>query len=154
MITFFNRSAILLATLAALTLPTSYRDHIGSNTHTLTVEVQGLRNNKGVVVFALYNKDGSLPDEHYKKYYKKAVKAIEANGAAVVFPDLPAGTYAVNILHDENSDHKIDRGLFLPREGIGFSNITSVGPGNKPSFRKASFILDRDRKVVVKIIYL
>lgn len=154
MITSFNRSAVLLATLAALILPTSYRDHGGSNTHTLTVEVQGLHNNKGVVVFALYNKDGSLPDEHYKKYYKKAVKAIEARGATVVFHNLPAGTYAAGILHDENEDHKIDRGLFLPREGIGFSNITSVGPGNKPSFRKASFVLDSDRTIRVKVIYL
>ena len=37
----------------------------------LTVSVSDLKNSKGVVQFSLYNKDGSIPDEHYKKYYKQ-----------------------------------------------------------------------------------
>jgi hypothetical protein len=31
----------------------------------LRVEVDNLRNQQGVVQFTLYNKDGSIPDEHY-----------------------------------------------------------------------------------------
>lgn len=32
-------------------------------TYSLTVKVEKLQNSKGVVQFALYNKDGSIPDE-------------------------------------------------------------------------------------------
>ncbi|MBU3926715.1 MAG: DUF2141 domain-containing protein, partial [Bacteroidetes bacterium] len=35
---------------------------------TLKVEVKGLRNSEGSVVFALYNKKDAFPDEHYEKY--------------------------------------------------------------------------------------
>ena len=38
--------------------------------YSLTVEVENLRNFKGTVQITLYNKDGSIPDEHYKNYFK------------------------------------------------------------------------------------
>jgi uncharacterized protein (DUF2141 family) len=38
--------------------------------YSLTIEVENLRNSKGVLQVALYNKDGSIPDEQYKNYYK------------------------------------------------------------------------------------
>jgi len=34
-----------------------------AETYILTVKVENLRNSKGVVQFALYNKDNSIPDE-------------------------------------------------------------------------------------------
>ncbi|WP_271425005.1 hypothetical protein [Aequorivita sinensis] len=36
----------------------------------LTIKVENLRNSKGVVQFSLYKKDGSIPDEDYKNYFK------------------------------------------------------------------------------------
>ena len=110
-----------------------------TNTIDLTIGVHQLRNNKGVVQFALYNKDGSIPDEDYEKYYKIGKTTIKGNAAQFVFKNLPKGTYAVNILHDENENGKIDKGFILPIEGIGFSNFTKIGLGNKPNFSKASF---------------
>jgi uncharacterized protein (DUF2141 family) len=41
----------------------------GQESYYLTVKVNDLRNSTGVVVFALYNKEGSIPDEKLKKYY-------------------------------------------------------------------------------------
>jgi len=122
--------------------------------YSLTVEVEELRNTKGVVQFALYNKDGTIPDGHYKKYFKIG-KSIIVNGKATfTFSGLPAGTYAVNILHDENENGKIDKGLILPKEGIGFSNYQSIGMRNKPNFQKASFELNGDMKINVKVVYM
>lgn len=121
--------------------------------HSLTVNVNGLRNSNGVMVFALYNEPGSIPDEHYKKYYKKIEGEIIMGKAMATFKDLPPGTYAVNILHDENRNGKIEKGFMLPKEGIGFSNFTSIGLRNKPNFRKASFTLNQDRTMEIKLIY-
>lgn len=119
----------------------------------LTVEVHHLRNDKGVVQFALYNKDGTIPDEDFEKYYQIGKTSIKGNSAQFVFKNLPKGVYAVNILHDENDNGKIDKGFILPEEGIGFSNYTKVGLGNKPTFSKASFEVSADKKIAVKVIY-
>lgn len=124
------------------------------NTIDLTVEVHELRNNKGVVQFALYNKNGSIPDEDFEKYYQIGKTTINENSTQFVFKNLPKGTYAVNILHDENENGKIDKGFILPEEGIGFSNYTKIGLGNKPNFSKASFELTSDKKLIINIIYL
>ncbi len=121
--------------------------------YSLKVKVDGLRNSKGVVQFALYNKDGSLPDEKFKKYFKKKVANIKDRYAEIVFKDLPKGVYAVNILHDENKNGKVDKGFILPVEGVGLSNFKSINIANKPNFKKASFLLDRDKEIDVKVIY-
>jgi len=120
----------------------------------LTIEVKELRNSNGTVVFALYNRDDAFPDEQYKKYLKKLTGKIVKGSSTVTFENLPAGKYAVNILHDENNDGKIKKGLILPKEGIGFSNYQSIGLSNKPSFSKASFNLQSNKAMKIKIIYL
>lgn len=123
-------------------------------TFDLTINVNELRNSTGVVVFALYDREDAFPDEHYKKYLKKLTGKIVNGSSAVTFENLPVGKYAVNILHDENKDGKIKRGLLMPKEGIGFSNFQSIGFSNRPSFQKASFDLLSDKRVAVKIIYM
>lgn len=125
-----------------------------SKTYLLTVKVEKLQNSKGVVQFALYNKDGSIPDEHYKSYFKMDKSRIENGKAEITFSNLPKGIYAVNILHDENKNGKIDKGFILPKEGIGFSNYSSIGLTNRPNFSKASFELNADKTVEVKVIYM
>ncbi|NPA73514.1 MAG: DUF2141 domain-containing protein, partial [Epsilonproteobacteria bacterium] len=106
-----------------------------------------------VVWFTLYDKDGTIPDEHYKKYYKRVFSKIKNNSSVAVFKDLPKGRYAVNILHDENKNGKIDKGLLLPTEGVGFSNYQTINMFNKPNFKKASFMLDRNLSKRIKVIY-
>ena len=145
--------ALINGSLALLFLLSSFATP-NDTSHSLTVEVKGLRNSIGEVQFTLYNKDGSIPDEHFKRYYK-LLKAEIVNGSSTVrFENIPQGTYAVNILHDENKNGEIDKGFILPKEGIGFSNIESIGLRNKPSFSKASFELKGDRTVEVKVIYM
>ncbi|MBS1940260.1 MAG: DUF2141 domain-containing protein [Bacteroidetes bacterium] len=123
-------------------------------TATLTVEVEHLRNAKGRVQFALYDRDGTIPDEHFQHWYKLGTAPITDGKATYTFTNLPPGRYAVNILHDEDANGKIDKGLILPKEGIGFSNYTSVGPMNRPNFKKASFAVEGEMRVLVKMIYL
>lgn len=122
--------------------------------YSLSIEVEDLRNDNGHVQFALYNKNGSIPDEHYKKYYKIGTAEIIDGKSIFSFTHLPEGTYAINILHDENKNGKIDKRLILPKEGIGFSNFKSIGFTNRPSFLKASLTLKSDLNIKVKVIYM
>ena len=123
-------------------------------TYSLTVKVEKLQNSKGVVQFALYNKDGSIPDEDYKNYYRLEKVKIVNGKSEITFKNLPKGKYAVNILHYENYNGKVDKGLLLPKEGIGFSNYQSIGLRNRPNFSKASFELKADKMINVKVIYM
>lgn len=122
--------------------------------YSLTVEVENLRNSKGIVQITLYNKDGSIPDEYYKNYFKMEKVSITNGKSQCTFSNLPKGNYAVNILHDENSNGKIDKGLILPKEGIGFSNYSSIGLTNRPNFNKASFEFNQNKTIKVKLIYM
>ena len=137
-----------LAMLPALT----YADN--EKVYSLTVTVDELRNSTGIIQFSLYNKEGSIPDEKYEKYYVQKTGEIINGSSSIVFSNLPEGIYAVNILHDENSNRKIDKGFMLPIEGIGFSNFHSIGITNRPNFIKASFELFSNNEINIKIIYL
>ena len=123
-------------------------------TYPLTVKVKDLRNENGVVQFALYNTNGSIPDEGYTKYYRKCTAEIKNRSAEITFLNLPRGTYAVNVLHDEDKDGRVKKGLILPKEGIGFSNFTSLKISNRPSFTKAAFEFNGEKEIEVHIIYL
>ncbi len=125
----------------------------GEPSYSLSVHVSDLRNSKGVVLFSLYNKEGSIPDEHYTNTYRQQQVKIEDGQASVTFENLPKGRYAINVLHDENQNQVIDKGFFLPTEGIGFSHYTSIGLQNRPNFKQASFMLDSDMTKQVKVIY-
>ncbi len=119
----------------------------------LRVVVTGMRNQHGELQVSLYNKDGTIPDKELKNYYKTKRVKIEGKETKVLFSNLPKGRYAVNVFHDENNNHKIDKGFILPKEGVGLSNFETVNFFNLPDFQKASFLLEQDKTVQIKLIY-
>jgi len=124
--------------------------------YSLTINVEGLRNSKGVVQYALYNRNGSIPDEKYERYFKKGIAEIRNNKSTLTFNDLLVGKYAISILHDENENGKIDKKFLVPvpSEGVGISNYESIGLFNRPNFSKASFRVDSSMTKDVQIIYM
>ena len=147
------KKTIILIITPLMLLLSSFKDDFNEQ-NSLTVEVENLRNSKGIVQITLYNKDGSIPDEHYKNYFKMEKASIINGKSQCTFSNLPKGNYAVNILHDENNNGKIDKGLILPKEGIGFSNYSSIGLTNRPNFKKANFELAQNKTIKVKVIYM
>mgnify|MGYP001457237895 CR=1 FL=1 len=92
--------------------------------YNLTIEVENLRNSKGVLQVALYNKDGSIPDENYKNYFKIETAQIANGKSKITFKNLPKGKYAVNILHDENNNGKIGVTTFRWTQKLRLSALT------------------------------
>jgi len=142
---------ISLALCACLLSGTLYAKNPES--YSLTVQVKNLRNSNGILQVNLYNKEDSIPDQKLEKTFKIAKAQIVNQSSFVVFKDLPPGRYAVHILHDENSNGKIDKGLVLPVEGVGLSNFESIGLANRPNFSKASFELKENKAIYVRVIY-
>lgn len=124
-------------------------------THSLTIKTDGLENSKGTVLFAVYKKEGSIPDPKLKKYYKIKKATIIDEKSEISFHNLHKGKYAVTVIHDENNNNTLDTKFLLPipDEGIGFSNYKNFGLSNRPNFQKASFNLQRDTIITVNIVY-
>jgi uncharacterized protein (DUF2141 family) len=104
---------------------------------TLRIHVDGLRNSIGVVGTVLFTSAEGWP-ENVNKAYRGGPTPIGAGErkVTVVLEGIPAGDYSIVILHDENSNMKLDRNLFgWPKEGFGFSNNPHIGFG-PPPFRE------------------
>jgi len=122
---------------------------IFAQTGTIVVNVSGIKNNKGVVQIGLYNSEASFPT--YNKNFKGVPLKANKAGVSYTFKNIPAGTYAVAVWHDENKDKKMNKNMFgAPKESYGFSkNIYgSFGP---PNFKDVSFKLNAGKKMTLKI---
>ena len=118
------------------------------------VEISGLHNDKGQVLCALFSSSSGFP-----KNSGKAAAHVESeisHGQAVCeFPGMTAGTYAVSVFHDENSNGKLDANfLGIPREGVGASN-NARGHLGPPKFDAAAFHFEGGRlDLKITIMYL
>lgn len=123
----------LLALILALPL-------LGAGSPALTevsVVVTGLRNAKGQVLACLTAEPKGFPDCRKDPAAKQAI--VPAAGTVrISFGAVPAGRYAISLIHDENANRKLDLAVMVPREGYGFSRDAPVTVG-PPKFDKAAF---------------
>ena len=116
------------------------------------VSVTGLRSVKGQLLVCLTTNPKAFPD--CSKDKASVHLAVKAGQAAMFTIAAPAdGTYAIAVVHDENSNDKMDLALFLPREGFGFSRNPAIGMG-APKFASASFAVTGDTRQAIKMKYL
>lgn len=105
----------------------------------LEVSVKDLKDNTGQVLVYLHNKAESFPIKGEKAIASKFIK-IQNKTAKAVFNNITPGVYAISVIHDINSNGKIDRNFIgLPKEGFGFSGKSTKRHFGPPSFEKSSF---------------
>ena len=114
----------------------------------LTVEIDGLRSDDGVIMLGLYDtaeafdmalKHYEQPDGFIKDTGRVLGAAIRVDTGIrrTTLTGLKAGKYAIILFHDENQDGRLDKNfLGVPTEGFGFSNnvLGFLGP---PDFEDA-----------------
>jgi uncharacterized protein (DUF2141 family) len=106
------------------------------------VKVLNIRNSTGTVDCALFDSPQGFPIEVLHSATKAMVMKIRHTEARCDFEDIPPGTYALAVIHDENMNGKLDSNwLGIPKEGYGFSNDAKVLL-SAPSFSAASFQYD------------
>jgi uncharacterized protein (DUF2141 family) len=103
------------------------------------VKVLGIRNSKGTVACALFESPDGFPVDYLHSATNIMVIKVRDRQARCDFEDMPKGTYALAVVHDENMNGKLDTNfLGIPTEGYGFSN-DATGAIGAPSFSAASF---------------
>jgi uncharacterized protein (DUF2141 family) len=96
-------------------------DNPSTETGSLKILIDGFSNDKGSAMLALYDsKDTFTKSENA---VRSAMAEIKGGKAEVLLKDLPFGTYAIKVFHDENGTKKLDTTLFgIPKQKYGFSN--------------------------------
>jgi uncharacterized protein (DUF2141 family) len=118
------------------------------------VKVLNIRNSTGTIGCALFESRIGFPIEFLFYATNIIVMKIRDTQARCEFVDIPPGTYALAVIHDENMNGKLDTNwLGVPTEGYGFSNDAKaiLGP---PSFAAASFSADgQDMALTISLHY-
>jgi uncharacterized protein (DUF2141 family) len=117
---------------------------------TLTIVAQGVSNSKGAVGALVFNSAVGWPEQVSNALKAKSSPA-QPGVTKVVIPGLPPGDYAVVVLHDENGNKKLDRGLFgVPMEQWGMSNNPSYSL-SAPSFDAARFRFADNERLYIQL---
>ncbi|MCH7410516.1 DUF2141 domain-containing protein [Belliella sp. DSM 111904] len=105
--------------------------------NTLTISVQKIKNEQGVVRVLLFDQASGWPDDPSKAIHQATLK-IEKNQAVYTFDNLPMGSYAIAVIHDSKNIGKLRTNMLgIPLDGYGFSN-NAIGTFAPPSFEKAA----------------
>lgn len=102
---------------------------------TLTVNIQGLSSDIGVVYVGLYDSEGNWLGKSFASQWS----TIKDGKATLVLENIPPGVYAISAYHDENENKKLDTGWFgIPTEGYACSR-GATGRFGPPSWTDAKF---------------
>jgi uncharacterized protein (DUF2141 family) len=136
---------LIIYTILLLLLIAPQGDH-----YRLTVTVSGLKPLKGELYISLHNRPQYFQVADSAMMKKKIT--VDQETELIRFDDVPKGTYAIAIYHDENLNGVMDvNDVGIPREGYGFSTKKNM-PG-RPKFEQAAFDLGRNDTVEIKMIY-
>jgi len=107
----------------------------------LDVAVSNMRSAKGLLRVCLTADPDNFPS--CVDDANATTRSVPAGVHGLRFDGLPHGNYAVAVIHDENSNAKLDTFAGIPREGYGFSRNAPVRFG-PPRFAAARFALTGD----------
>jgi uncharacterized protein (DUF2141 family) len=120
----------------------------------LILEISGFRNDDGQGLAAIIVYPEDFPKS--RRALKKAKFQIINGKAHVEWDNVPYGTYAIAMFHDENGNLEFDRSYFLglPKEGYGYSRDAKPRNG-PPSFEQAKFDFKEKEKILtIHVQYL
>lgn len=135
----------MLTALAFLTALTIQADQPGKDID-LTVRVEGAKAGVGKIVASLFDSEEAYMEDPHTE---TSVDVAADGSVAIIFQGLAAGTYAVSVYYDENSDGEMNTNwLGIPKEAFGFSNDAPARFG-PPKFEKAQFDVSPETNEIV-----
>jgi uncharacterized protein (DUF2141 family) len=143
---------MLLSPIFALSLlfsgytPTPPAPH---GTASILVRVSDFRKNSGKLLIALY--DGSTPFLSETELPAGFAADIKNGKSEKLLTNLPAGEYAISVMHDENGNKRMDyNALGIPVEGYGLSNNVRLY-FSKPAYKSCTFLIKEGQMKTVDI---
>lgn len=117
----------------------------------ISVNITDVRNNKGNILYALYDNADSFNDE--KSFVKAGIVKASKGTVTIIISDVPDGVYALSVFHDENKNEVLDFNLLgMPREGFGFSMNPTIR-FRQPNFNDCAFTKKGNVYITVEMKY-
>ena len=118
------------------------------------VKIQNIKNSTGNIACGIFESPEGFPKKFQVSAKTVIMKKIQKTQAQCDFADIPPGTYAIAVIHDENMNGELDTNLMgIPTEGYGFSN-TSIDKFGAPAFSAARFRYDgQNLNLTIKLKY-
>ena len=118
------------------------------------VTIENIRNSTGAVACALFEAPEGFPKKFLRYATNIVMVKIRDTKARCDFLDIPSGSYALAVVHDEDMDGELDTNwLGAPTEGYGFSSGAEVTM-SAPSFEAASFPYDGENlEMIIRLKY-
>ncbi|TWX66539.1 DUF2141 domain-containing protein [Colwellia sp. C1TZA3] len=118
------------------------------------VKILDIKNSTGVIACGLFKRSEGFPTEFLHSATNISMTKVQDTQARCDFINIPTGTYALAVIHDENMDGKLDTNLLgVPTEGYGFSN-TTIDEFGAPAFSAARFHYDEQKlNLTIKLKY-
>ncbi|HQO10097.1 MAG TPA: DUF2141 domain-containing protein [Clostridiales bacterium] len=117
------------------------------------VIISGFKSDLGYCRLLFYKSSKGFPEDPDNAFIIKSGKIVDKKAGFTFKAGL--GTYAISILHDENSNEKLDKTWYgKPKEGFGISNNPKVRFG-PPSFDESALLLEKGKNsITIRMIYL
>lgn len=119
---------------------------------TLTVVVEGAQGHQGAVRAAMFHDTaGWLKPDSAVRADIAALESVSGSNVTFIYPDLPAGRYALSVFHDANNDGKLGTNpAGIPIEPYGFSR-DARGRFGPPAFDDAAIDVQGDQRVTIHL---
>lgn len=118
--------------------------------YTLTIYVDGVDDKGGNVGVLVFNSPKGWAEDRAAALKDISVPAQEGT-VKIAVSGLPAGEYAVALVHDVNKNHKLDRNwISEPKEQWGLSNDPHAVI-KTPSYKACTFQLKGDQDIHIKM---
>ncbi len=118
------------------------------------VKIPNIKNSTGNIACAIFESPEGFPNKFLGSAKAIIIKKIQKTKAQCNFSDIPPGTYAIAVIHDENMNGELDTNwLGVPTEGYGFSN-TTIDEFGAPAFSAATFPYDGQKiDLTIRLYY-
>jgi uncharacterized protein (DUF2141 family) len=117
---------------------------------TITANISNLRSDKGTCKACLFNSPATFKNESGTPF-QCVTASIKNKIAEAQFESIPAGTYALFVFHDENSNNKMDKNFIgIPKEGYGASK-NKLPFASAPSYDENKFEVENKRTIRLQI---
>lgn len=134
-------TAMTILTGCSATSPVSVNTAPGEPSN-LTVEIENVSHNEGQLLVLLFDnaydyhsdKNINAPDAHF---FRKAVIKPQVPVTRITLDNVPAGQYAMHVIHDEDADGGLDR-MIIPFTGMP-SEPYALSNNIHDSFSKGDF---------------
>lgn len=116
----------------------------------LNLNIQNLSSETGALIIGLYAPTDEFLGENQCSVCESI--PVSENTTSYLIKDVPAGEYAIAILHDTNGNNEMDFNFIgIPKEGYGFSN-NPRSRMRQPTYEETKFTMNKNKELTIKMV--